>query len=251
MKHAVKNQLGMSLLEVMMAVAMLSVVSLGVMTLNKNMNKTSKTAQRAMDIDGVMREIQNHMTNRENCSATVVGASGSGSTVITSLKSIDTRASTNGSIQAHPRIKASTMAAPAFLAPGLIINGMALRWLSNTTTGSNYELAVTFVKSVKAATQTTTAAADGMFGPNIVVRKIPLQLDNCDRYVAFGNTQQAAAGTCNTGFSGQTGATVGSYVAINSLAGPSANSIGITDTQYAVACMVCPAGARTSVKGCL
>lgn len=244
------NQRGMSLLEVMIAVSLLSVVSLGVVSLMKNIDKSSKTAQKNADIDATMREITQHLTNQENCSATFVGASGSANTIITGLKEIDSRSTANGALGRHNRLVASTPSTPSYLSPGLIINGMFLKFVSNTTTSANYELHVTFMKSVKAFNSPTTNAADSFYGANIVTRKIPLQLDNCDRYVATGNTQQAAMGQC-TSATGGTGSTVGPVVAVYSAAGAVANSLGVNDTQYMVACKVCPAGARTSVKGCI
>lgn len=240
------NQKGMTLIEVMIAISILSVISVAVISLMKNLDKTSKTAQKKADIDSTMREIQAHLADKQNCSATVYGASGSLNTVITGLKEIDLRPGQNGDVRAHNRLKSSTLSSPSFIAPGVIINGMFLKWVSDTTTGANYELYVTFIKSVKAANSPTTAAADSMYGPNVVTKKIALQLDNCDRYVAFGNTQQAAAGHC----SASGGYTVGDYVGLYSAAGAAANAAGVSDTQFGVACRICPT-IRAPVKGCL
>lgn len=253
MKSFVRSQRGMTLIEIMIAISILSVISVAVISLMKNIDKSSKSAQKAADIDGVMREIQTHMNNPENCSATVFGASGSTNTVITSLKEIDTRSTSNGALQAHPRLKASTLSSPSYLSPGLIINGMMLKFVSNTTTGANYELHVTFVKSVKAANSPTSKAADTFYGANYVSRKIPLQLDNCTRIIAIGNSQQAALGQCASATG--TGSPVGSVVGIYSLPSApdiaNANAAGISTTQYAVGCRICPVGARSAVKGCL
>lgn len=238
------GQQGMSMVEIMMAVGMLSVVSIGVMQLSKNMNKTSRTATKNFDIEGVMREISQHMANLDNCSATVFGASGSGNTVLTGLKELD--ATNNGAIQRHPRLYASTTSSPKYVANGMIINGMYLKWKSNTTTGANYDLYVSFMKSVKA--NSSALAKDMTWGQNIVTRKLPLTLDNCNRFIAVGNTQQAAAGKCNAagGGSGMAGT---AYVSLYSAAGANANAMGVSDTQYFVSCRVC--STRTTVNGCL
>ena len=234
------SQLGMSMIEIMMAVGMLSVISLGIMSMSKNMTKASKTASKNFDIETVMREIQSHMSINDNCTATVLGASGSGDTVVTSMKYF---AANSGSLYKHDRLKASTLTTPYYVSNGMIINGMYLNWVANTGNGASYELKVTFIKNVKEAK--TAGAQITTYGPNIVTRKIPLQLDNCSRSVAVGNSQQAAAGQC-TSSGGSPGT---EFIPIYSAAGAVANAMGVSDTQWFTSCRIC--AVRTTVNGCL
>lgn len=233
---------GFSLMEVMIAVSILSVVMVGVMTLGKNLNKTTRTASKAMDMEGTMREIQNFLNNKENCSITVWGASGSANTLLSGLKEIDV----NGVVKGHSRLKVSTSAAPSYVASGMIINGMFLRHVSDTSSGANYELYVTFMKSVRA--NTSTVVADATYGQNLTTRKIALQLDNCTRYVAFGNDVASASGRCIA----EGGEPVGNSLPIYSVSNVAAQQVGVAASiHHAVACRVCSTGARTVVNGCI
>lgn len=238
------NQRGMTLLEIMISVAILGIISVGVMKLMENMNKTSRTASKAGDIESVTREIQNILNVKESCSVTVFGALGNGNTILTGIKQIDPA---NGYVTSHPRLIVSTPSSPKYVAPGMIINGMLLKFISNFSGGANYELVITFIKSVRATT--STVAANMTLGQNIVTKTIPLQLDNCNRFVAAGNTLDEAAGQCAANTNGFS-TTVGSAVSIYSDAPAAVNAIGISDTTVFVACKECTA-TRTTVNGCL
>jgi prepilin-type N-terminal cleavage/methylation domain-containing protein len=245
-----QSQVGMSLIEVMIAVSILSAISLSVIMLGKNMDKSVKSAELKADITEVTREISQILDNKENCSATVFGASGNSSTLLTSIKVLNGR----NQITAHSRLRASSTSSPSYVGKGIIINGMYLKWVSDSTVGGNYELRITYIKSVKAAVGTTGGAAlarDTFFGQNAETKIISLQLDNCDRYVV--TTPQDGAGapisaeaTCTAAG----GTVVGETVYFTS-ANPA------TPTQFAsVGCRVCaapagPPGTRGTVKGCL
>ncbi len=236
------DQRGMSLIEVMIAVSILSLIMVGVMTMSKNMEKSAKSAEKKSDIEQVVREIQTLLADKENCSATVMGAAATGNTVITSIKQLNSA----GTLVGHTRLRSSTQAAPTYVSKGMIINGMFLKWLSNTASGANFELHVTFMKSVKAGGATAGAekAKETFYGSNLVTRVIPLQIDNCTRYVAFGVDAASAQGFCVQSGGTPTGSVV-------SLFSDSAPSVTVPDNHYAVACRVCDPVTRPRVNGCI
>lgn len=212
-----RSQSGMSLIEIMMAVGILSAISVSVVMLSKNMDKSVKSAELKQDIEGVTREIAQLMNQKESCTATVWNALGSANSVtyLSSIKLLNTR----NQIEAHPRLKVSTTASPSWVGAGIIINGMYLRHLADTANGANYELRVTFLKSVKAA-QGNTRVKDTFFGQNAETRKIPLQLDNCRRFMAIEPLNETAPVSAYSGAAARCtsagGTIVGNVVTINS-----------------------------------
>lgn len=245
-----KRQSGMSLIEVMIAVSILSAISLSVIMLGKNMDKSVKSAELKADVIEVNREISQILDNKDNCTATFYGASGSGNSLISSIKLLNTR----NQIEAHSRLKVSSSTTPTYVGKGIIINGMYLKWVSNNTVGANYELRVTFIKSVKAAGGTTgdaTRARDTFYGQNAETKIIPFQLDNCTRYVV--TTPQDGAGapvSANSTCVAAGGTVFGDTVYFTS-ATPAAPDPGNTPSQFAsVGCRICGA-TRENVKACL
>ncbi len=185
-----KSQSGMSLIEIMIAVSILSVISLSVVLLNKNMNKSVKDAEKKSDIDMISRDIMAALSDKDSCSATFSGitvpaASGSQS-LLPSIKQYDG----NGQVKPHARLKVVDIAN----APGnaTIINGMSIRRTNSSANlpGSgvpgDYELVVTFVKNPRAAVAANTLSRDTVFR-NFVVKTFPLRLDDCKRTAAMAN----------------------------------------------------------------
>jgi len=233
-------------MEVMIAVSILSVISIGVMTLSKNMSKVTREAQKTYDVQAIMKEISDSMAKKANCSVTVFGAAASGNTVLTGLKTI----SDIGIVTPHDRLKVSRPSAPVYVAPGMIINGMLLKWKQNNPNGADYELVVTFLKSVKAANGSAEANS---FGNNMVVKSLPLQIDNCRRLVASGPTPQSVMGYCGSaigaGF-GTNAQVIGPVVTLQSNGGAAATNSGVSAQHSFGACQLCEA-TRPQVNGCL
>jgi prepilin-type N-terminal cleavage/methylation domain-containing protein len=240
-----RSQSGMSLIEIMMAVSILSVISVSVVMLSKNMDKSMKSAELKADMESVTRDIAQLMSVKENCSATVAGASGSGTpvpnTFLSSIKVVNSR----NQVEAHPRYKVSSITNPLLVGSGIMINGMYLKHLSdNVGSGASYELRITFIKSVRAA-EGNQRVRDTFYGQNAETKKIPLQLDNCQRYMAVGRQNGtgapiSAAAVC-TSAGGQL---VGEVIVVNSGGAPTT-----PDTFQMVGCRVC--STRTSVRACI
>lgn len=241
MTKRILDEKGASLLIVMLVIAMFSVIIVQVLGYTRNADKNRRTAAKTTEIDNVMAEIQSVLDNKLNCAATVFGASGSSTTMLSGLKELDT----NGMVKGHPTLKISTPTAPVYVARGVIINGMFLKWLSNTPSTANYELYITFIKNVKAVTNPGAIATNSTYGPNYTTRKITMQLDNCQRLVAFGNTMPDAVAQCTNGGGIPSSEVVPLYYDV----GITLNRQGVLNTQYAMACRFC--GTRTVVQGCI
>ena len=207
MKNMMNSQKGMSLIEVMVAVSILSVIMVSVMMLGKNMDKSAKNAEKKGDIESYMREITTLLNDKESCSASFVGIAptASATTQIMSLKKVDD----DGIIVPSARLRVSAISS-GDTRNQVVINGMLLRHVRSTANGWDTELAVTFVKNPKAAGGNATAQGGVM--QNYVVKTIPLSLDNCDRRVAWA--EQNTALSCPAGYTA-----VGQVVTVNSSGG--------------------------------
>ena len=179
-----KSQSGMSLIEIMVAVSILSVIMVSVMMLGKNMDKSAKNAEKKSDIETYAREIAQVLADKDSCSATVFGANGgtgaANRTYITSLKSIDQ----NGKIVANPRLKVTAIDS-GVKSNQVVINGMYLENKGDLGSGANYVLVVTFVKNPKAAGGDVQSQSNIM--QNYVKREFPIVVDNCGRTVVKAN----------------------------------------------------------------
>ncbi len=225
-----QSQSGMSLIEVMVAISILSVISVAVLTMSKNMDKSVKNAEKRGDIESLMLLINQHMANKENCTATVLGAAPAvnSTTMLTSLKLFrDT-----GRLTSDPRLSVKSVSATD-TRNQVIINGMYLTNRADTGIGGNYDLVITFVKNPKAATGAAISAGGTV--TNYVTRKIPLSLDNCQRTLRWAvapNTPTCAVGTA-----------VGAPISVNSANGSSPDT-----TFNVIACRDC--ATRVTVRGC-
>lgn len=226
-----KSQAGMSLVEVMVAVSILSVIMVGVMTMGRNMDKTAKNAEKRSDIEGLMAQITQALANKDNCSATVLNAAGgvNSTTMLSGIKLFDA----NGNLEANPRLRVSSISA-SDTRNTTVINGMYLTNRANHGAGASYDLIVTFVKNPKAATGAAVSAGNTMV--NYVTRKIPLDLDNCTRTLAWSVASQTP--TCASGSPVNSTPIV---VTSNSSAHPG-------ERFNVIACRDC--STRTTVRGC-
>ena len=185
--HLIRSESGVSLFSVMMLASIIGTLSVVVMTMNKNMNKESKTAQKNIDIDNVMNEIRTALNNKETCSITVFGAHPSLDTVLSGIKELDT----SGSVVPHSKLVVSTVSSPRYLAPGLIINGMFLKYVPDdppkvpVINGRHFDLIITFMKSTKAAS--SAIAADTFYGSNIISRRIATSTHIKPEYISTNN----------------------------------------------------------------
>ena len=226
-----KSQAGMTLVEVMVAVSIITVMILAMMTMGKNMDKSAKNAEKRGDIESIMQQINQALTNRDTCTATVMGAAAAGTTVLTGIKSF----STTGQLSHMPGLSVSAVTA-GDIRNQVIINGMYLINRGDHATGANYDLVITFVKNPKAAGG-SVASQQNVLG-NYITRKIPLTLDNCTRSLRWAVVPNTPI--CPSG------ATVGAPISINS-----ANPTLSPDTTFnVIACRNCGAGFRTQVSGC-
>lgn len=201
-----KSQSGMSLIEIMIAVSILSVISLSVVLLNKNMNKSVKDAEKKSDIDAIMRDIASYLNDKNSCSATFSGMvvpapTGSGATLVpgkTFLPSIRTLRD-DGLVVPIDRLKVRDIT--GLTSNQTIINGMHVERMTNTSgIADTFRLKVTFVKSPRGANG-NTQSRDTVFR-NFVVKELPLRLDNCSRDVSYANNSVlpvAPAPTCTAG----------------------------------------------------
>lgn len=225
-----KSQAGMTLVEVMVAVSIITVMILAMMTMGRNMDKSAKNAEKRGDIESIMQQINQALTNKDTCTATVLGAAATGTTVLTGIKSF----STTGQLSNIPALSVSAVTA-GDTRNQVVINGMYLINRGDHATGGSYDLVITFVKNPKAAGG-SAASAQNVLG-NYITRKIPLTLDNCTRSLAWAvvpNTPVCAAGS-----------TVGAPISVNSAntAAPSPDT-----TFNVIACRNC--ATRTTVRGC-
>ncbi len=226
-----KSQSGMSLIEVMVAVSILSVIMVSVMMLGKNMDKSAKNAEKKGDIESYMREITTLLADKESCSATFAGIAptANATTQILSLKKVDE----NGIIVPSNRLRVNAIAT-GDTRNQVVINGMLLRHgAAQTPNGWDTELVVTFVKNPRAAGGNVTAQGSVM--QNYVVKTIPVSLDNCDRKVAWAEQSQTLS--CPAGYTA-----IGQVVTINSSGGASS---GVYKMQACRSCAV-----RTNFISC-
>lgn len=179
-----KSQSGMSLIEVMIAVSILSVISLSVVLLNKNMNKTVKDAEKKGDIETIMRDISAYVSDKQSCAATFAGMTVGGTVGAKAfLPSIRTL-NNNGEVVAVDRLRVRDISGSN--SNQTTINGMHIeRRANNTDQPDTFVLKVTFVKNPRAANGNQTSR-DTIFR-NYVVREIPLRLDNCQRFNRMTN----------------------------------------------------------------
>jgi len=184
-----RTQAGMSLVEVMISVSILTVIMLGMTTMMKNAGKSSKDLEKRSDIEGIMQMITLHMANKENCSATVRGAAGTVAGAVTRLSGFY-RINSAGQYEAEDRLRVQAVTA-GDTRNSPIINGLALVYNS----GNSFDLVVTFVKNPAAAAGRVASQAGTM--QNVVSRRIPLVLDNCTRTYGYG--QGNATPTCGGG----------------------------------------------------
>jgi Tfp pilus assembly protein PilV len=224
-----RSSAGMSLVEVMVSVSILTVIMLGMTTMMKNAGKSSKDLEKRSDIEGMMQMITLHMADKDNCSATVRGAAGATAGDVTRLSGFY-RINSNGQYEADPRLRVQSIAAgDTRSAP--VINGLALVYNSN----NNFDLVVTFVKNPAAAGGRANSQVNTM--QNVVTRRIPLNLDSCSR--TFGYGQGNGSPTCATG------TPIGQTISITS-AGPAGN---FGNNFNLVVCQNC--ATRGTVHGCL
>jgi|GEM_PF-6375593 len=227
-----KSQAGMTLIEVMVAVSIITVMILAMMTMGKNMDKTAKNAEKRGDIESIMQQINQALTNKDTCSATVMGAATgvNSTTMLTGIKSFGA----NGLLSNIPTLSVSSITA-GDIRNQVVINGMYLTNRLDHGTGASYDLVVTFVKNPKAAGG-SVASAQNVLG-NYITRKIPLQLDNCTRSLRWAVAPSLP--TCGGGTVSQ----VGPPIAVNS-----ANASSPDTTFNVIACRDC--ASRTTVRGC-
>ena len=69
------NQKGFSLIEIMVALGMLGIISLGTMQLMTNMTKGQKGMTFKSNIDQIVNEVKMAMRTEANCTATLTGLS--------------------------------------------------------------------------------------------------------------------------------------------------------------------------------
>ncbi len=226
-----KPQAGMTLIEIMVAVSILSVIMVSVVMLSNNMNKQLKDGERRGDIESLSRAIQQTISNKDNCSVSFLGAQAAvgSTTILTGLKTL----SNNGAIINNQSLTVRAInSSDKFNAT--TINGMYLENKSNMGTGANYELVVTFVKNPQAIPGMSKAQSQGnVAGQNVVVRRFPVILDNCSRTVV--TAAYPAQPTCAN--------PIGSVMTVTS------NNPSATDVFNVVVCRQC--ATRVPVKGCM
>jgi prepilin-type N-terminal cleavage/methylation domain-containing protein len=233
------GQGGMTLIEIMVAVSILSVIMLGIMTMTKNMTKTAKDTEKRGDIDQIMTMITQALQDKTTCSATVLGVASVTDPVTTPnvvpIHGI-MRVNAAGEVELDSRMRAVSLAtAVATGSNRTIINGMALRQVEAPSAATKYELVVTFVKNPAAANGQAMSQANTM--QNIVVKKIPLNLDVCTRTYAYG--QGGSTPNCGAGIA------VGMPVAVISANGSNPSNFLVQ------ACQVCGAGNYGRAQGCM
>jgi len=227
------NQKGFTLVEVMVAVSILSVIMVGIMTMMKSMNKSAKDIEKRGDVDQIMTMITQAMQNKATCTATVFRAPSTGVNTVTPIQGIMMVSPNAGTVSLDPRMRVQSLAT----APGNkpIINGMALRQVTAAGPVTQYELVITFIKNPAAARGQAMSQQNTM--QNVVVRKIPLNLDVCARTFAYG--QGSTMPSCPAGQM-----PVGQTVAVTS------SNVGAISPNFIVqACQDC---SSTGVaQGCL
>jgi len=160
------------------------------------------------------------------------GVAATGRTFISSIKQLDDR----GRVESVQHLKVVPSNSMTSSLP--TITGMYLQWNSDHSNGANYDLWVTITKSRK--TNTTFG------GQNTISHKIPLQLDNCTRYMVVTPQNDPAGTPIEPGMlcGGVNGMPFGKPVFIE-------NSGEAAPNQFLVqGCRVCGA-VRETVKGCL
>jgi prepilin-type N-terminal cleavage/methylation domain-containing protein len=182
-RNLLRGTQGMSLIEVMIAMSVLSIISLTILIMNKNMNKSVKDTEKKSDIDMMSREIAQLIADKEICKATFVGISLPSNTsnnetiLIPSIR----RFNNQGVPIPFSRMRV-TPVNPNSNQP--IINGMMLRRISNVPgTPSQFELVVTFLKNPKAAVAAAGSASADNVMRNYVTRAFPVRLDDCRRRI--------------------------------------------------------------------
>ncbi len=183
-----KSQSGMSLIEIMIAVSILSVISLSVVLLNKNMNKTVKDAEKKGDIETIMRDISSYVSDKQSCAATFAGMNIGGTVgdkaYLPSIRTLNT----NGEVVPVDRLRVKDISGSN--SNLTTINGMHVeRKANNADQPDTFVLKVTFVKNPRAANGNVTSR-DTVFR-NYVVKEIPLRLDNCQRFNRMTNNSVA------------------------------------------------------------
>jgi prepilin-type N-terminal cleavage/methylation domain-containing protein len=174
MRHKLRNQTGLSLVEMMITLSVGSVVAVFFTYLLFSLNKKMKTAEYDSDMILLLNRVTEELQNPDSCNATVQGANGGlvgSTTILSSIKIVNNRRQ----IISHPQLKVRPSNTLVHSTP--TITGLHLKHRSDAGDGGNFELWVTVTKSVK--------GENGSFiRQNTASKAIPLYLDNCQRYIA-------------------------------------------------------------------
>jgi prepilin-type N-terminal cleavage/methylation domain-containing protein len=73
MGSVTKNNRGLSILEVLVAVSIMGILSYGMMEMVTNQNKSIKTAQNSMDLNEIKNQLQRYMLDSKTCADTFGG----------------------------------------------------------------------------------------------------------------------------------------------------------------------------------
>lgn len=229
MKHI--NDRGFSMIELMIAIIAGAALSLGVAQYVMNMNKMLKSGNQRADVNQAISLIMQEIADNASCSATVYGAHPTTNTIISSIKRVDAR----GQIASHPQLVVRPLGTTKTSKP--TITGMYIKHISDHGTGGSYELRVTFTNNNNSR-NTSTAG-------NVVTEIIPLQLDNCQRFMVAAPQNDPA--TC----------AIDAPMLCRQAGGrPIGKPVRITGVEAAPnifvfqGCQICTLP-RTTIKGCL
>lgn len=184
------KQAGMSIMEIMVAMGLLGILSLGAMELMKNMNKSALSGELAVDVNQAYSEIQKIMSNPSHCTGNLEGR-----TVYPGQEiSIEALYLKDNNGNSAPFYVAGD---PKYKIGKIYIKQIGLAYDRETEDGAMLKLNVIFSKDLPNSKRE-------FFGGKEIKKELSVHVDNCYREALSGNEAEIDY-ACRTTYKGKLG----------------------------------------------